>query len=51
MPNVLLTVCLLVPRDFRSVGQFHEEFNQITDIECVRLLKEANDNFQLSFSK
>jgi len=51
MPNVLLTVCLLVPRDFRAVGQFYEEFNPVSDIEVVKLLKETNDNFQLSFSK
>ncbi len=50
MPNVLLTVCLLVPRDFRTVGQFYDEFNQVSDTEVIKLLKEASDNFQLNYS-
>jgi len=48
--NVTNVICLLAPRDFRAVGQFYEEFNQVSDAEVVKLLKEANDNFQLNYS-
>lgn len=51
LPNVLTTICLLAPRDFRAVGQFYEEFNQVSDTEVIKLLKEANDNFKLIYSK
>lgn len=32
-------VCLVVPRDFRAVGQYYEEFEQTTDEEVVTLLE------------
>ena len=32
-------ICLEIPEDFRSVGQFYEEFVQITDDEVIELLK------------
>lgn len=34
-------VCLLSPRDFYAVGQFYENFDQVEDVEVVRLLHEA----------
>lgn len=34
------TVCLLVPEDFMSVGQFYWEFTQVEDREAIRLLRE-----------
>jgi putative phosphoribosyl transferase len=33
-------VCLLVPPYFQAVGQFYEEFYQVSDEEVVRLLRE-----------
>lgn len=48
--NVTSVICLLAPRDFRAVGQFYEEFNQVSDTEVIQLLKEANDNFQSNYS-
>lgn len=34
-------VCLLSPANFRSVGEFYEDFSQTTDEEVVALLKQA----------
>jgi predicted phosphoribosyltransferase len=34
------TVCLLVPEDFMSVGQFYRDFTQVEDREAIRLLQE-----------
>ncbi len=39
-------ICLLIPKYFMAVGQFYEEFNQVTDEEVIQLLKEANNNFK-----
>ena len=50
LPSVETTICLLVPRNFRAVGQFYEDFTQVSDQKVVKLLKEANDNFQLNYS-
>ncbi|WP_299526513.1 phosphoribosyltransferase [uncultured Lutibacter sp.] len=50
LPNILSIICLFAPRDFRAVGQFYDEFNQVNDTEVIKLLKEANDNFQLNYS-
>lgn len=35
-------VCLLAPQHFFAVGQFYEEFHQLTDDEVIQLLHEAN---------
>lgn len=50
LPNVENTICLLTPTNFRAVGQFYENFNQVSDTEVIKLLKEANDNLQLNYS-
>lgn len=34
-------VCPLVPREFRAVGEFYEDFSQTTDEEVIRLLRVA----------
>jgi len=34
-------VCLLTPRDFRAVGEFYDEFPQLSDDDVRRLLEEA----------
>ena len=36
------TICLLTPKNFRAVGQFYENFNQVSDGEVIELLKKAN---------
>lgn len=36
-------VCLLVPPYFQAVGQFYEEFEQVSDEEVIRLLREQPD--------
>jgi hypothetical protein len=37
-------VCLKIPRDFRAVGQWYEDFSQVSDEEVVRLLRLARRN-------
>lgn len=34
-------ICLLTPREFRAVGQFYEEFSQLTDQEVCKFLNDA----------
>ncbi len=34
-------ICLLEPDEFYAVGQFYEEFNQVTDEEVLHFLKSA----------
>jgi putative phosphoribosyl transferase len=34
-------VCLAVPELFQSVGQFYQDFAQVSDAEVVRLLAES----------
>ena len=40
-------ICLEAPENFRSVGQFYNEFNQVSDEEVIELLRKANENYQL----
>ena len=35
-------VCLEVPSHFQAVGQFYEDFDQVTDLEAVNILEQAN---------
>lgn len=35
-------ICLETPRMFFAIGQFYEEFNQVSDKEAIGYLKEAN---------
>ena len=44
------TICLEAPEDFRAVGQFYNEFNQVNDAEVIELLGKANENYQLEQS-
>jgi len=41
-PLVNEVVCLQTPYDFRAVGQFYEEFYQVSDEEAIQLLDETN---------
>lgn len=34
-------VCIEAPRSFSAVGQFYRDFEQVTDAEVIRLLKES----------
>lgn len=34
-------ICLLVPADFRAVGQFYEDFSQVSDEEVLSVLNAA----------
>ena len=43
LPSVDEIICLLTPKDFRAVGQFYRDFNQVKDEVVIQLLKEAND--------
>jgi len=48
IPYVNETICLLVPENFRAVGQFYKNFDPIKDNEVVTLLEKANTTFQLN---
>lgn len=37
--NVDEVICLKIPQNFRSVGQFYNEFSQVSDEEAIRLLE------------
>ena len=41
-PDIDEVVCLQVPHNFHAVGQFYEEFRQVSDQEAIRILEEAN---------
>lgn len=36
-------ICLYVPENFQSVGQFYDDFSQVDDTEVIRLMQEVND--------
>tara|TARA_R110000765_G_scaffold238296_1_gene340984 strand:- start:23945 stop:24586 length:642 start_codon:yes stop_codon:yes gene_type:complete len=35
-------ICLQVPYNFQAVGQFYEDFYQVSDQEAIQILEEAN---------
>lgn len=35
-------VCLEIPANFYAVGQFYEDFEQVTDMEAINILEQAN---------
>lgn len=39
--SVTKVICILEPQNFRAVGQFYEQFSQVSDEEVVQLLKLA----------
>lgn len=41
-PDVSKVICLLVPDNFQAVGQFYEEFHQVSSQEAIQLLIQAN---------
>ena len=41
-PDVDELICLLMPENFHAVGQFYEEFQQVSDEEAIKLLEETN---------
>ena len=44
------TICLDAPDNFQAVGQFYDEFKQVGDEEVIKLLKEANENYNFKHS-
>jgi putative phosphoribosyl transferase len=38
-------ICLSEPEDLKAVGQYYQEFDQVSDAEVVKLLYEANRRF------
>jgi predicted phosphoribosyltransferase len=44
------TICLDIPGDFHSVGQFYEDFSQVTDKEVIEFLKKSNENYLTNYS-
>ncbi len=44
VPEVDEVICLETPFNFHAVGQFYEEFNQVSDQEAINLLEESNEN-------
>jgi putative phosphoribosyl transferase len=43
------TICLSIPRNFQAVGQFYEEFNQVSDQEVIQLLKSARNSLNFKY--
>jgi len=43
-PEVDEVICLETPFNFHAVGQFYEEFYQVSDQEAIQLLEESNEN-------
>ncbi len=41
--NVEEVICLLVPNNFRAVGQFYDEFDKVTDEEAIRYFEESQN--------
>ncbi len=41
-PFINEVICFFMPFDFRAVGQFYEDFGQVTDEEVKNLLEKAN---------
>lgn len=40
--NLREIVCLEIPSNFYAVGQFYEDFEQVTDMEAINILEQAN---------
>ena len=40
-PDADIVICLATPRDFRAVGQFYADFNQVSDAEVLDILRQA----------
>jgi putative phosphoribosyl transferase len=41
-------ICLSLPRDFRAVGEFYENFSEVPDEEVMRLLHKADTEVDLA---
>jgi putative phosphoribosyl transferase len=40
--NVDEVICILIPDNFRAVGQFYKNFEQVTDQEAIQILEKTN---------
>jgi len=45
LSSVTNIICLLMPENFRAVGQFYKQFDQVDDQEVIQLLKEATKSY------
>jgi len=36
-------ICLIIPEHFMAVGEFYKEFDQVSDLEVIEILKEFSD--------
>ncbi len=43
-PEVDKVICLETPYDFHAVGQFYEEFNQVSNQEAIQFLEESKQS-------
>lgn len=50
-PLIDEVICLLAPIDFRAVGRFYENFDQVDDAEVKRLLNKMQDVSSMIFHK
>lgn len=46
-PNIDKVICLLTPINFRAVGQFYEDFPQVSDEEAIQWLEQANTSREI----
>ncbi|SNR72248.1 Phosphoribosyl transferase domain-containing protein [Lutibacter agarilyticus] len=47
-PYIHRVICLLIPSNFNTVGQFYENFNQVKDEEVIQWLKKTAENLSMS---
>jgi predicted phosphoribosyltransferase len=47
-PCIHRFVCLLVPGNFNSVGQFYENFSQVSDLKVIEWLKKAAKSYSIN---
>lgn len=40
--NVDEVICILIPDNFRAVGQFYKKFEQVTDQKAIQILEKTN---------
>jgi putative phosphoribosyl transferase len=43
-------ICLLCPEEFRAIGEFYEDFDQVDDAHAVELLRSTNRSNRLQVS-
>jgi putative phosphoribosyl transferase len=46
--NVDEVICILIPDNFRAVGQFYKNFEQVTDQKAIQILEKTNSKKTLN---